>query len=447
MRRLLALALLLSLASASTYYVAKTGDDGNPGTEAEPWLTLEHSMTVVAPGDTVWVKRGTYTGVAHTIGIGIWGQPGGTAENPIVFRSYDGWNTILNAFVWVLAPYMRLEGFKVLHDSAANTAALLVGIASGIKVQTPSFGCQIRGCEVVAVPETMFPSSCGIYSGSGMNPGTTIDSCTIHGFGGAEHGHGIYCAGPNTRHTVITHNTCYRNNSNGIQCYPHVESCTVAWNKCYDSYFEHGIVVDGGYNTVHDNICWNNPKGGICLYAGGDTFEHSNYIYNNTSVFNPGPGIEDQQFAGPSVFRNNISAWNSSNYRVKSIDTCDYNVCWPDSNAYYPALASHPYQMWCYDVVGDTWIMRYFAAYQAATGLDAHGILADPLFADTAGRNFHLQAGSPVIDKGDPATPSGVDFDGNTRPQGVAADIGAFETADTTAATVLMRTKLMMGMW
>ena len=50
-------------ASAATYYVArenpKAGDD-NPGTAQSPWKTINRSLKDVKPGDTVYIKKGTY---------------------------------------------------------------------------------------------------------------------------------------------------------------------------------------------------------------------------------------------------------------------------------------------------------------------------------------------------------------------------------------------------
>ena len=45
----------------TTYYVAKTGSDSNPGTEAQPWLTIQKAANTMVAGDTVYIKQGTYT--------------------------------------------------------------------------------------------------------------------------------------------------------------------------------------------------------------------------------------------------------------------------------------------------------------------------------------------------------------------------------------------------
>jgi hypothetical protein len=73
------LALAPAAAQAADYYVAPTGDDANPGTEALPWASIQRSADVVTPGDTVIVAPGGYG--RTTIRRG--GQPG----NPVVFRA------------------------------------------------------------------------------------------------------------------------------------------------------------------------------------------------------------------------------------------------------------------------------------------------------------------------------------------------------------------------
>ena len=58
----------------------------------------------------------------------------------------------------------------------------------------------------------------------------------------------------------------------------------------------------------------------------------------------------------------------------------------------------------------------------------AHNQLGvDPKFADTTISDFHLKTGSPAIDAADPSSTLSIDYDGTTRPQGPARDVGAFE--------------------
>ena len=51
----------------------------------------------------------------------------------------------------------------------------------------------------------------------------------------------------------------------------------------------------------------------------------------------------------------------------------------------------------------------------------------NPLFVNAATFDFHLLAGSPAINAGTTLSDVPTAFDGTTRPQGAAYDIGAFE--------------------
>jgi parallel beta-helix repeat protein len=92
-------------AAAATYYVSPSGSDGNSGTSAQPWRTVQKAANAVAAGDTVMVKAGTYY---ERVQINV----NGTASQPITFQGERGtkgeWLTIIDGgnpvTGWVLAP-------------------------------------------------------------------------------------------------------------------------------------------------------------------------------------------------------------------------------------------------------------------------------------------------------------------------------------------------------
>jgi hypothetical protein len=51
----------------------------------------------------------------------------------------------------------------------------------------------------------------------------------------------------------------------------------------------------------------------------------------------------------------------------------------------------------------------------------------DPHFVNAGGADFHLRSDSPAIDRGTAISSVTVDYDGVSRPQHSAVDIGAFE--------------------
>lgn len=46
--------------ASGIFYVAKNGNDNNPGTEVEPWLTIKKAANTLVAGETVYVRAGTY---------------------------------------------------------------------------------------------------------------------------------------------------------------------------------------------------------------------------------------------------------------------------------------------------------------------------------------------------------------------------------------------------
>lgn len=90
--------ILLSLelsTKATNYYVSTTGDDGHPGTEAEPFLTIQHAADLVNADDIVTIEDGTYTG-GSAGGTFISITRGGTSGHPVIFRARTKWGAVLD---------------------------------------------------------------------------------------------------------------------------------------------------------------------------------------------------------------------------------------------------------------------------------------------------------------------------------------------------------------
>src|SRR5215831_14508256 len=83
----IAVVLGLSLvgAQAATYYVATTGSDSNPGTQAAPFKTITYAYSKASAGTTIIVAPGTYTD--YQSGWGLHLGKSGTASSPIVLQS------------------------------------------------------------------------------------------------------------------------------------------------------------------------------------------------------------------------------------------------------------------------------------------------------------------------------------------------------------------------
>lgn len=75
---------------AADYYVAKTGDDSNPGTLEQPFLTISKAASIMLAGDVCYIKEGTYYEILNPANSGSQG-------NPITFTSFEQDKVILDA--------------------------------------------------------------------------------------------------------------------------------------------------------------------------------------------------------------------------------------------------------------------------------------------------------------------------------------------------------------
>ena len=188
----------------ATYYVATDGDDGNPGTLAEPFLTIQAGAYAAdAAGDVVIVQPGTYQTTA-TNGVVL--QESGDAGNPItIMAAYpgaatlDGTQTSQYGFLFYRgASHIVLDGFTVTgylkHGLSSNTGSSHVLIKR----------CMIH--TIGGVEDTSAYGLAGIYTGyaPAKTSKHTIEQCVFHSIGRSAPeekqnlDHGIYTTGDDT---------------------------------------------------------------------------------------------------------------------------------------------------------------------------------------------------------------------------------------------------------
>ncbi|MHB8974553.1 MAG: right-handed parallel beta-helix repeat-containing protein [Pirellulaceae bacterium] len=91
---LIAVAVLHSVCKGETFYVAPSGSDGNPGTEAAPFATLGRARDAVRA-----TKASVQDGISVVIGGGVYAldapvvfapEDSGTVEHPVLYRAKPG---------------------------------------------------------------------------------------------------------------------------------------------------------------------------------------------------------------------------------------------------------------------------------------------------------------------------------------------------------------------
>jgi hypothetical protein len=111
---ILVVAVTAQCASATNIYVAPGGSDTNPGTEDLPLATLHAAAPKLKPGDTMWIRGGTYLEPLRIDGLQ------GTAELPIVVRAYPGETVVLDGTQQIQAEWTAWQHgifkAKLTHD-------------------------------------------------------------------------------------------------------------------------------------------------------------------------------------------------------------------------------------------------------------------------------------------------------------------------------------------
>jgi len=138
--RFSALFILLTCVSAafgqtnSSFYVATTGNDSNPGTPAAPWRTIQHAADTARAGSTVYVRGGIYEELVSIK------ASGNASDGYITFRSYPDETAVLDATHFTPAgragvltiqnrSYVRIEGFEIRNFRTAEHRLSPLGIS------------------------------------------------------------------------------------------------------------------------------------------------------------------------------------------------------------------------------------------------------------------------------------------------------------------------------
>jgi hypothetical protein len=235
---LFALGSINARAAGNVYYVSPTGSDSNIGTYAQPFRSVAKAVTVVAAGDTIYMRGGIYN---ETATINLTGNgPNGASGNTINLWNYPGEIPIIDFGT-------RTTGIK------------------GIYFANKSYW-HIKGIELRNIKQ----SSAGEFFVGFM--ATNVNNCVfenlnIHHLGGP----GMDFAGSSTGNLVL--NSDFHHN--------------------YDSY-THGGNGDGlgfnnssGTNTVRGSRFWLNSDDGIDAYgAEGKLIIQNNWAFLNGYYLN-----------------------------------------------------------------------------------------------------------------------------------------------------------------
>lgn len=106
-------------ATSGALYVATNGSDGNPGTADAPFRTVEKGLDSVRPGQTLYLRGGTYV-------EDVQASPAGTSSARIVVSAYPGERPVIKGLVSINNPrYVTFNGFNVTWNTGGYDEHML----------------------------------------------------------------------------------------------------------------------------------------------------------------------------------------------------------------------------------------------------------------------------------------------------------------------------------
>ena len=269
---------------------------------------------------------------------------------------------------------------------------------------------------------TITGNSVGLEGGGihcGYNSSPIIETCDIRINSAGFFGGGIYCgynSSPIIENCIISENLA-GSIGGGIHCEyyssPTVENCSISENSV--DFIGGGISCNESsspninYCTISNNSA-DYSGGGISCYVLSSPFI-SHCTISGNSAGGSGGGIRCVSNSYPTIL-NSIIEGNNGNGGCSFYTMSSYNLI--AHNDFYNNEGGN--------FTGNSvpqWLGLIVTVNVNDDSCDMfYNIFEDPLFVDPSGGDYHLQAGSPCIDAGDPESPPDPDF--------TIADIGAF---------------------
>lgn len=333
------------MVNATTYYVATTGSDTNPGTITQPFRNWEKLSSVMVTGDVGLIRGGTYV-TQKTGNQSVYcnfHDLHGTSGSLIIIQNYPGEYPVLDltsvgnpintdpvGMYLLNCSYLRIKGLRItgLKQNTGGT-----GISSGLQIWS-SPNCIVDFCETDHI------------GGSGMlledaSNNVTFLNCDSHDngdglstnsepWGGAD---GFDRTGNvSSTNTVYDHCRAWRNSDDGFDSYATNGTityigCQAFWNGYRPDSWVHGANGEGfKLGPLHTQIDAVTKTLTNCIAFGNyDTgFEQNGkpttlyVLYNCDAYANGGDGF-NFQYSNPfaiQTLKNNVSYGNTKiNFR------------------------------------------------------------------------------------------------------------------------------------
>ncbi len=441
-------AVLAAVASATTYaatyYVATNGSDGSAGTLAQPFASLYHAYQAANPGDTVYIRGGTYTNFSTTDTDFRTYYALHLDKSNISYLAYPGDSRPVLDFsaITPLGSTMRVCAFWVTGSGNTFQGFDVTGVKVGDNAQSDNW--RITGNNNTwnrIVTRDDQGNGFYFYSHAGNNLVENCDSYNLIGVSGISAGNtdgfGCHSAGSGNVfrgcRAWATSDDGYDSisNSGGGVLYDHCWAYDIGRYDGNSTGFKSGgFGVSGGSfpnppspNTVFDCVAADCRANGF--YANHQPGQ-SAYWYNNTAYNNGGGSTSnfnmlEAETTEPSgitsepgyreILHNNLAYLRTTVSNLNETGEMVANNCWT------------------LPVTVNASDFQSLDASQLTLPRKADGSLPDITF-------MHLVAGSDLIDVG---------MDLGYTYSGAAPDLGAFEHVPEPSTGVLLALALLTG--
>ncbi len=423
----------------ANYYVSTTGNNSNSGAFSSPWLTINYAVQQLAPGDTLYIRGGTYKEKVDCI-------RSGTATNMINIVAYaeetpiiDGNNYALPASDWgvlfkISGNYVYVNQLTVQYS---NWIGIMVAGSHCILDSSTSRYHKENGILITGSYSTV--RYCVVHHTAMSNEnGVQTRTGWAGGINAARHPVG----------TTIKGNYCYTIWGEGISTYE-AEDTIIESNYCFDCYSTNYYLSDTTGTIMRGNLSYHTPamtigtNTGLTLGdekytpASANNTVINNLFYGSYYNFHWWQGVEGGGLNNVLIANNTFVNALYQNIMIgagegHSNTKFENNIILQEDSADISYIGS---------TTGITFAKNIWSKV-SSSGSGATDIIANPLLAKVGSTGslllshlyFELLEGSPAIDAGLNLSSVTVDYLGNSR--GAATSIGALEyTSESTSGS------------
>jgi Chondroitinase B len=399
-----------SVSPGDIYYLSPTGSDAKACSEAAPCATVAHVISLMKAGDTLLLRQGSYSEGE------IWIRQGGSVDRPKVIKNYPGEEVLMGNAArdfFVDADHITVSGLNFRNGKSL----LAVGWASPNQRDNWFINNTFAGTIAWAAIEI-----------TGHDHVLAGNVCDVSGSVVGTMGHCYYVTqGSNLK---ILYNVASGAPGYGIHIYDErradkdyqriIRDVLVEGNILKGSRQRSGMIIamsdNGGYGnrienvTIRNNIFFANNHAGLAIEGAVSAVS----VYNNTFYQNGLQALyldNNTNIHGVDIRNNLFYQSRNSNCSTECGDMREAHLQ-IGTNAQGVTIAGNSYQPGRATILG---------------GSDSKAVTGEVLFLNEAAQDFHIRAGSSVINRGLTLSSVVTDHDGRLRPQGTGYDIGAFE--------------------